>query len=221
MLDVPVGGSSSEQVSAEAVSVDKAPVDPISSDQASVAVPSCLDQAQVVEIASKRAEASLLSNIFSSGETLSKVVKVLTARVEKELGTYAVPDCLSACSGTVSRRAQFKVAPHSYLKTYKEQDVCLARQSETKKKPLSFERSGISRTDEFSSWFGEFVRGSGIDGKKLYENCPGSCSPRYEVDLFKKENNNYQAEVDAICGEARDKKDNTYDIKLSYIFQCQ
>lgn len=182
----------------------------------------CLSEKEAIHFVDRKtAEASVLSSLFASKKTLSAVVDEMTKRVEKELDGFKAPSCLSACGASVDRAARFMVRPKKELTSYGDKQLCQRLEKETKASPIVIEKSGFVSASSFSSWFGDVAKGSGTEGKVLYEKCPGDCSPRYEITLDKALNGTYDARINAICGEARDKKDNKFELELSYLFQCR
>jgi hypothetical protein len=54
-------------------------------------------------------------------------------------------------------------------------------------------------------------RGNGKDGALLYDKCSGKCSPRYFMEVAQ-DGEGFVANLDVVCGTARDKADNTFAI---------
>jgi len=103
--------------------------------------------------------------------------------------------------------------PNKFLQNYSDQEKCEKSLSETKESPIVFNNLSFSSIEELSKWFGEFSRGSGKEGKELYKICAGSCSPQYHLGIRKKESN-LLVKADIVCGPARDKSDDQYNLKL-------
>jgi hypothetical protein len=72
---------------------------------------------------------------------------------------------------------------------------------------------------DLTDWIMKFTRGKGAEGKSLYEQCPGKCSPRYtwwidpvESDLLVK--------ARVVCGMPRDRSGNEYQLSTALTAIC-
>jgi len=114
----------------------------------------------------------------------------------------------------------FQSIPNNFLTNYGQRDKCEKLQEETEKSPLTYDDKEFDTMQALESWFSDFSQGKGEDGKNLYERCSGECSPRYK-NTISKNDNKYFLDATVICGQARDKKDNKYEISYSYRWVCQ
>ena len=90
----------------------------------------------------------------------------------------------------------------------------------TSKAPLAFPEQRFGSPEQISSWFGDFSQGKGEEGKALYRQCDGSCSPSYTTSITKKDDA-FVLLAKVVCGHARDKEDNLYELGYAYRWRCQ
>ena len=179
--------------------------------------PSYIDH-QIEEVT---ATANAFSNSIKAAGSLSYETKRLLDKalsVQNSLHAPLTP-CSAPCSAGGNSVIVFSTAPHKILTDYSEKDRCQELQRKTSSEPLTFNPDLFTDMDKFSTWFADFSRGSGREGKELYRLCPGACSPQYLVDL-NSEQGKVQALVRVICGEARDKTDNQYNVSTTLRWTC-
>ena len=114
---------------------------------------------------------------------------------------------------------QFESKPTKYLTDYDEAGICAEKLKATTQKPLHFDKVTFDSVDEVVDWFSDISQGSGDLGEKLYEQCPGDCSPSYQLEISKV-GGKLQVEAHIICGHARDKDDDTYQVSLKESRKC-
>ncbi len=122
-------------------------------------------------------------------------------------------------SGSVRKKILFQTVPNKFLKNYTDKDYCLKILEQTKKKPFYFTPGSFSSIENLYDWFSKFSQGNGEEGRKLYEFCDKSCSPRY-YNTITLEQNEYSLETKTVCGPARDKEDNNYTLQVSFLLEC-
>ena len=103
-------------------------------------------------------------------------------------------------------------------KTVNNSAECESYLVSTTKNPLTFS-SIFSNIRDFEDWFRNFTTGKGTDGHKLYELCPGRCSPQYKVDL-QWVDSGITTKTHIICGYSRDLSNNKYQITASVTGSC-
>ena len=113
----------------------------------------------------------------------------------------------------------FESKPTKYLTDYEEASICAERLRETTLQPLHFDKVSFDSADDVVDWFSDISQGSGEIGEKLYELCPGDCSPSYQLEISKV-GDKLQVDTLVTCGHARDKDDNTYQVSLKESRKC-
>lgn len=134
-----------------------------------------------------------------------------------DLGSSALK---ADASGAKAQAFKLESTPHVFLNDYDDKAHCQAKLDETSKRPIVYSGLTFTSVQELSDWFGKFSQGSGKEGKQLYAVCDKSCSPQF-VLLVKELDGKLVTEASSVCGHARDKSDDTYDLKLSSIVSCQ
>jgi hypothetical protein len=114
----------------------------------------------------------------------------------------------------------FQSIPNNFLTNYDQHEKCETLQDETEENPLTYNDKEFDTMQALESWFSNFSQGKGEDGKNLYKKCSGECSPQYK-NIISKNDNKYTLNATVICGQARDKKDDNYEISYSYRWVCQ
>lgn len=114
----------------------------------------------------------------------------------------------------------FSSVPHKFLKSYSDKDYCAEMLDKTQEAPFEFNDRSFVSLDELNEWFSEFSQGSGEDGEDLYSKCNSSCSPQYYNAISKDQDGTYHVDSKVICGPARDKSDNQYDLRLVLRRKC-
>ncbi len=127
--------------------------------------------------------------------------------------------CPAGCQISEKPEIIFKAIPNKFLTDYSQYDKCQKLLEETEKTPFNYNEQFAS-IGEVESWFSDFSRGNGSDGKDLYNKCSGDCSPQYELIIS---NSGAKVDLDAevVCGHERDKKDNQYEISYGYRWTCE
>jgi hypothetical protein len=127
--------------------------------------------------------------------------------------------CPAGCKLVPNPVIVFKAVPQKFLTNYSDYARCQALLEQTEKAPFEYDKQFDSMTD-VQDWFSNFSRGKGADGKDLYNRCSGQCSPQYEF-YISNDNGKLVLDADVVCGHARDKSNNMYDISYSYQWVCQ
>ena len=175
-----------------------------------------------------KARASATAN---SGANLRKAPESLRAQLARLLGNAreqvagAEPPASKACSAgcrAVSRPAHIvvNVVPKKFLSDYADAEKCDDLLKQTSNHPFRFGPRRARSEKELTAWLSDMSRGNGKDGALLYEKCSGKCSPRYSMDVAP-EGDGFVANLNVVCGPARDKADNTYAISIAYRWACQ
>lgn len=104
--------------------------------------------------------------------------------------------------------------PSKFLESYSDQQYCKEKFDETRTAPITYKGRTFSDIDELQDWIGEFSQGDGKEGKDLYRKCDRSCSPRYKYRIERLKDGPYKIDAEVVCGPARDKDDNTYELVM-------
>jgi len=104
--------------------------------------------------------------------------------------------------------------PSKFLESYTDQKYCKEKYEETRSAPITYKERKFSNLDELQDWIGKFSQGDGKDGKDLYNKCDRSCSPQYKYRIQRLQDASYKVDAEAVCGPARDKDDNNYELVM-------
>jgi hypothetical protein len=181
----------------------------------------CSDIDKDIVEASTQGTASLFANEgnkpgsirYESGAILEKADSGLSS-AEKPAGL-----CPAGCVLPAKPVIVFRAVPTAFVTNYSDYDKCQKLLEETEKTPFEYNES-FSSMSEVESWFSDFSRGKGTDGQDLYKRCSGQCSPQYEF-FITSDGGKLALDADVVCGHARDKSNNMYDISYSYKWICQ
>lgn len=140
---------------------------------------------------------------FESAEMLRAAVRELEKR----------QNCsVSKCPG--SGEIAFEVIPNKTLSTYSDYQSCAEFEAKTTTSRLKFSEQRFDTLESLAEWIGDFSQGKGTLGQELYRLCPGACSPRY-FHSIRLSGGEFFALPTAVCGHARDKDDNQYQLRYS------
>lgn len=118
----------------------------------------------------------------------------------------------------------FSSVPAKFKTDYGEKADCEAMLEKTTKEPIVYADRQFADLEQLSEWFAELSQGKGDDGKDLYRRCPGSCSPQYRSVISVPEAGSgapYRITASIVCGHARDKDDNKYQLGAALRWGCQ
>lgn len=166
------------------------------------------------------ASASVLSNAANRKGSLRFESSALLTEALTQLDSSEAAPCPAECpkrSGAVS----LKTVPHAFLSDYSDAPLCAEHLAQTSAAPLLYENRSFANLEELNTWVGDFSQGKGTDGKDLYQRCPGDCSPQFEYEITKPTPAAISATARVICGPARDKADNQYDLHVLTSAACR
>lgn len=181
----------------------------------------CSSAVKTVKMESTQATASFFANErnkpgsirYESGAILEKADSGL-ASAEKPGGL-----CPAGCTLPEKPVIVFRAVPQKFLTDYSDYNMCQKLLEQTEKAPFEYNKD-FSSMPQVQSWFSDFSRGKGPDGQNMYQRCSGQCSPQYEFFIVNT-NGKLALDADVVCGHARDKNNNMYDISYSYKWQCR
>ena len=170
---------------------------------------SCGASSTITPVATKMASAGYLSNLTNRAGSIRATSKsMLSDAIE------------TAKTGEAGQRIIFKSIPELSAKVNADDYMCDRYEKATTKLPLEFNNKHFAGVDELTDWIMDFTQGKGADGKSLYEQCPGNCSPQYTwwIDP-EKSKLNVQARV--ICGPPRDRDSDAYKLSVAFAESCK
>jgi hypothetical protein len=183
----------------------------------------CVSQVKDTPFRATTATASVFANLQNRKGSLRHETEALfdAAKAAVEEGTFAAPKdlCRSPCNESPKAFFVFRAAPQKYRENYGDKEKCAALLQQTQREPFTFAGREFDSLDSFYEWWSDFAQGNGADGKDLYSRCDGSCSPQYLLILSEK-NGGLSVDSSVICGHARDKDDNMYQISSSFRWTC-
>jgi len=167
------------------------------------------------------ATAKSLANILKSqGSVRAEVTGQLrNARDGAALVRPPENACSHLCRVDQPPQILLTIAPQKLLAAYADADKCEELLRQTSSHPLSFGPRHASSADELAGWITDLSQGRGPDGKVLYNQCDGTCSPRYSARITQ-DSDGLVATLDVVCGPARDRNDNMYNVASAYRWAC-
>lgn len=186
-------------------------------------VPSnCAAIAKEVTYSSALGSAGTWVNLRNAAGSLRyETSQMLSVALAKAKNTSPPADlCPPDCKLPQKPLVIFSAVPHKLLDKYSDRTECEKLLKQTSTVPFRYQGHNFDNSEDLASWFNEFSQGKGDDGKDLYRKCDGSCSPRYSTQITL-DNSNYHTNTDVICGHARDKSDDQYDLSIKYLWRCE
>ncbi|NIM28286.1 MAG: hypothetical protein GTO67_14865 [Gammaproteobacteria bacterium] len=167
----------------------------------------CSAASEVTPLASQAASAGYVSNVLNRDGSIRSVSHDMLSRALE-----------SARSKQPIAWVVFTSMPEIAALS-NEDRMCADLERATRINPLKFEDRRFESADELTNWIMDFTQGKGADGRSLYEQCPGNCSPRYTWWIEPRQSN---LKVDAwvVCGQPRDRSSNRYQLTTSLASDC-
>ena len=160
-----------------------------------------------------------MKNIAEHPESIRAVAKRLLTKAIAASEFENQPKCGDACDGRSVSEVVYRVEPTVFLAESEQQAMCLTLEDQTKLKPLHFGDKSFESIDKMNDWLMEFSQGRGKDGKSLYTQCGGNCSPRYTFRISQ-EGGQLRVQADVLCGLARDKLSDLYVVSTAIEWRC-
>ncbi|MGD9603759.1 MAG: hypothetical protein AB7V59_18270 [Gammaproteobacteria bacterium] len=130
------------------------------------------------------------------------------------------PRCAAGCAPARNPQIVYRVAPVSFLPESQQQALCLTLERDTGKHPFAFPSQSFKTVEELNEWVMEFSQGRGEEGRRLYEQCGGNCSPRYTF-LIAPAKGGLQLDTSVVCGLARDRASDEYSVSTAIRSRCE
>ena len=117
------------------------------------------------------------------------------------------------------QRIIFNPFPSCRRRTTDDDQMCARLEQATRQKPLEFDDKRFPTVDDLTDWIMDFTQGKGADGKSLYKQCPGKCSPQYTWWIYP-EKTELLVKARVICGLPRDRDSNKYQLSIELAPAC-
>ncbi len=160
-----------------------------------------------------------MKNVAEHPESIRAVAARLLNKALQSNEIKEPPVCDADCASPLKADVVYRVEPTVFLPEPKQQALCLNLEEQTKSEPMRFGNKEFESVAKLNDWIMEFSQGRGDDGKLLYEQCGGNCSPRYTFYIAKNAEK-LTIDADILCGLARDKKSDQYAVSTSIRWQC-
>lgn len=168
----------------------------------------CGSSPEVTTLDSAAASAGFLANAGNREDSIRATSsRMLTSAIEK------------AQSDTSAQRIIFKSIPELSKKTTSDDEMCERQEAATSAKPLEFGDKRFATVDELNDWIMGFTQGKGTEGKALYKQCPGKCSPQYTW-WIEPQKSELLVNARVICGRPRDRDGNKYQLSIALTPAC-
>jgi hypothetical protein len=171
-------------------------------------VKDCSPPSEITPLATETASAGYVSNVLKrAGSIRVASNRLLTSALD------------TARSKEPMQWVVFTSTPELSKKSDDDDLMCARHEQATEKDPLEFEDKHFASADELTDWLMDFTRGKGADGKSLYEQCPGKCSPRYTWWIEPVEAG-MKVRSRVVCGLPRDHDGNKYHLTIALTPAC-
>jgi hypothetical protein len=168
----------------------------------------CGAQAEGTPLDTESATASVLANVSNSdGSIRSASSRMLTKAID------------TAKSSQPPQRVVFSSIPNLSKKKTSDDEMCRQQETATKENPIRFDGKHFASTEDLNDWIMDFTQGKGDDGKSLYAQCPGKCSPQYTW-LIDPVESGLAVDARVVCGMPRDRSGNKYQLSTALTAIC-
>jgi hypothetical protein len=159
-------------------------------------------------LATETASAGLLANLGNRADSIRGASKKMLNSAIEMVRSDASP-----------QRIIFKSIPELSDKTTADDQMCERHERATRKEPLTFDEKRFATVDDLTDWIMDFTRGKGTEGKLLYKQCPGKCSPQYTWWIEPRESA-LHVNARVVCGRPRDRDGNNYRLSIELAAAC-
>lgn len=168
------------------------------------------------------ASASAIPNLFGAEDSLRMVIKRTLHSATQKLDAEShanPPECPKECSTAKHHIFELFSRPTSFESAEARGIPCISFLNRTEERPLYYGPLSFGGLEQFEKWFQSFSQGKNELGAKLYEDCPGACSPQYQA-VFLLDPASVEAHVYVRCGMPRNRSDNQYEVRLYNLQGC-
>lgn len=167
------------------------------------------------------AEAGVLDNFFNREGSVRFEARRLLAKARKAVASATPADgfCPARCRPAKQPIVLFKSVPNRLRD--KKDESCHTLLDQTKERPISYQDLSFDSVDSLCDWIGDFSQGEGTEGEDLYARCAGACSPQYSYRISNIERDALSVDAEVVCGHARDKNDDKYQLAYSFHWSCE
>lgn len=168
----------------------------------------CIPSSEPTKLESGPASAGYISNLTNgAGSIRAESHRMLAAAIE------------TAQSKNPANWVKFTAIPTLAKDSGDADQMCARNEEATRKQPLEFAEKHFDSVDDMTSWIMDFTRGKGDEGKSLYKQCPGDCSPQYTW-WVEPQQNGMTVKPSAVCGMPRDRDGNMYELTTAIAPPC-
>ncbi len=186
----------------------------------SVGATDCTSSSNEVPLATATGSVGIIKNLAEDPSSIRSIAgRLLASALSSSDASTSDKTCHAACVQSEKSQIVYRVAPTAYLANDLQRDVCVKFENETTSHPLAFEQREFHSVDELNEWIMAFSQGRGEDGRLLYELCSSNCSPRYTF-LIAEQNSGYAVKAEVLCGLARDKSSDVYQVSTAVRRTC-
>lgn len=181
----------------------------------------CSDTEKDVAEASTQGTASLFANEGNKPGSVRYESGAILQKAEAGMPHAVKPAdfCPAGCEIRPAPVIIFEAVPQRFLTSYSDYNKCQKLLEQTQKDPFEYNKQ-FDTMSQVQDWFSNFSRGKGADGQDMYKKCSGQCSPQYDF-FITNDGEKLALDAEVVCGHARDKSNNMYDISYSYKWICQ
>jgi len=185
-----------------------------------LADPLCAPTNTDIPVRQATASAGFFANLRNSSDSINYLTDELLNQAEARAGELLKRDaaCSRSCAETTIA-VVFRSVPRLTLSGYGESDRCDQLLHQTTQQPIVFNKKLFDSKDDAQDWYEDLTQGDGEDGSVLYTRCPGRCSPSYTSVIYK-QSSKYVVTTSVVCGHARDKDDDLYNLSVALRWVC-
>lgn len=173
-----------------------------------------------IPVRSTLASAGFFANLRNASNSISFLMDQLITESEVKAKTLASSEsgCSRPCSNPLTA-VVFTSTPHMTLPDHDDAVMCAKLFQSTQQNPIEYRNRTFDTQKDAEDWYNELTQGDGADGEDLYARCPGACSPAYSSVTYQL-NGRFTVSTSIVCGHARDKDDNQYQLTASVRWIC-
>lgn len=169
----------------------------------------CTPSSNVTQLSTETASAGVIANMTNRSNSIRAIShRMLTSAID------------TAKSKEPRQQVIFTSMPELSKKTTSDDQMCARHEQATKKHAIEFNDKRFGSADELTDWIMDFTQGKGADGKSLYEQCPGKCSPQYTWRIEPEESSKLKVQARVVCGIPRDRDGDLYHLTTALAVVC-